>query len=323
LQFFVSSDQDGLRLDRLLTQHAAVSRRQARLWIATGRVRVNGKTRRILTRPVSAGARLDVLDDAVNDGSPAPAAACDGPQSGHRAPHAAIEILHLDRSLVVVNKPSGLLSEHDRFGSPSLETLLPRQLQAQGEAGRLWLVHRLDAGTSGVMVLARTAQAAAALSASFRQAQAKKTYWALCQGSVMPGSRSVDAPVGRLLGTRHGVCAQGRPAQTQISCLSQGSGAAWVQAKPKTGRTHQIRVHMQHLGHPLLGDALYGGPRFAPPLQDAALPLKVAISRCMLHAAVLRLPHPKTSATVQWRAAVPADFLAAAHAFAVPLSSLQ
>jgi 23S rRNA pseudouridine1911/1915/1917 synthase len=318
LQFYVRSDQHGFRLDKLLTQHAAVSRRQARLWISTGRVRVNGKTWRILTRPVSAGACLDVLDD----GSLAPAQGPEDKGPGHPGSHPDLEILYLDRCLVVVNKPSGLLSEHDRFGSPSLETLLPKQLQAQGQAGKLWLVHRLDAGTSGVMVLARTAQAAAALSASFRQAQVKKTYWALCQGTVPPGSKNIDAPVGRLVGTRHGVCAQGKPSLTQVACLTQGRGAAWVQAKPRTGRTHQIRVHLQHLGHPLLGDALYGGPRFAPPLQDAALPLKVAVSRCMLHAAVLRLAHPKTSAILQWRATVPADFLAAAAAFAVPVPSL-
>ena len=198
MQFVVQ--EGGTRLDRLVAHQAAVSRRIARMWIASGRVQVNRRIMRILTRPIAAGAQVDVRAVQEATDVAAPVLAGDA---------AAVAILYIDKWIVVVNKPARLLSEADRFGSPSLQSVLPPLLAARGERqNKLWLVHRLDAGTSGVMILARTPMAAAHLGDTFRQVQAKKTYLALCLGHLR-AARDIDAPIARLVRARHHVHALG------------------------------------------------------------------------------------------------------------------
>jgi 23S rRNA pseudouridine1911/1915/1917 synthase len=284
----LDSAHDGEKLDHVVAHAAAISRRVARTWIAAGRVSVNGKQVRIQTRPVRAGAEVSIEPEAT---------------AAVVAPRLELEVLAIDRYLVAINKPAGLLSEHDRFGSPSLEELLPAMLRARGERDRVWLVHRLDAGTSGVIVVARTPMAVKALSEQFHDGKARKQYLALCCGRL-EGERLIEAPIGRALRTRHEVRADGKPAATRIVSLDANDTASLVRAEPRTGRTHQIRVHLAHLGHPLWGDRLYGGPAYTP--GASAEP----IARPMLHAARLALAHPKTGAPLVFEATPPVDFLA-------------
>jgi 23S rRNA pseudouridine1911/1915/1917 synthase len=171
----------------------------------------------------------------------------------------------------------------------------------------VFLVHRLDRETSGVTVLARTPRAAAALSEAFRTGAPEKTYLALCARAPAPPEGRIDAPLAKdpaRAGLRR-VDPRGDAAATRYRTLCAGPRAALVEARPETGRTHQIRVHLAHVGAPLLGDARYGGPRRVGEL---------SIPRVMLHARRLELAHPVTRAPLAFEAPVPGDFAAAERA---------
>ena len=305
-----------MRLDRLVAAHMGLSRRCARLLISAGRVRLGGRTCRILTRTVNAGAKLIIAAEA-EAAPPSPPAQDTAPgrrplaqaqaQAPARAPqHEAPRILYQDRWLIAVFKPAGLLSEGDRFGGPCVETWLGGHLRRQGACDKLWLVHRLDAGTSGVLLLARHRGVAAALHEFFAQRRAHKHYLALVAGAPQNDAMRLDGPIARVLGTKHGVRPDGKSALTDIETLGAAEGFALVRAAPHTGRTHQIRVHLSHAGHPILGDRLYGGLGYTP--QGAPGQAPGPIPRPMLHAASLRLIHPKTGQEIVFEAPVPADF---------------
>jgi 23S rRNA pseudouridine1911/1915/1917 synthase len=288
------------KLDRVVARALGVSRRIARIMIGEGAVEVNGKPWKIVAKPVRAGAVVRITREA-----PPEAGADQGPSLDDDA------VLYIDPSIIVIDKPSGLLSETDRVGSASLQTLVPQLLTRRGERSRdIWLVHRLDAGTSGVIVLARSAQAARALDAVFREARASKEYLALANGRL-PEPRAVDAAIGRAQGTRHKVDPAGKPAFTQLTPLRTGTSATLVECKPRTGRTHQIRVHLAHVGHPIFGDRLYGGPAYT-----ASTPPR-AVGRVMLHARALTVPHPKTGKASRFEALLPKDFVALGEALGV------
>jgi RluA family pseudouridine synthase len=292
VRFRVSSQQGGERLDKLVAEAAGVSRRIARTFIASGRVRVAGRVVRILTRPIRAGAEVLV---APGEAKPAVTERRDG--GAHEQP----TIVYCDRHLLVVDKPAGLLSERDRFGSPSLEDLAPAILRQRGERDEVWLVHRLDAGTSGVMLLARSKAASATLGAAFRDGEVDKTYLAICRGRLGT-AQTIDAPIARGERTRHVVNPAGKPARTVVAPLAEAASATLVRALPATGRTHQIRVHLAHLGHPLYGDRLYGGPMYT----DEVPP--IAVGRPMLHARAVEVRHPKTGERLRFAAPPPEDF---------------
>ncbi len=334
VRFQVSSEQSGERLDKLVAAATGVSRRIARTYIATGRVRVDRRVVRILTRPIRGGAEVSIEADGGREPASAERGVREAERGGRDAQRGGRDagrgtreagrstrgapggrpgqagserrldersILYCDKHLLVLDKPANLLTEHDRFGSPSLEELAPGLLAARGERGAVWLVHRLDAGTSGVIVLARSKSAVAALSEDFREGEVRKTYVAICQGALT-APNVVDAPIARAERTRHAVNQSGKPALTVVTPLRQGKGATLVSANPKTGRTHQIRVHLSHLGHPLFGDRLYGGPMYT----DGRPPLTVG--RPMLHALRLEVTHPKTGEAMTFAAPPPPDF---------------
>lgn len=291
----VPQEDAGTKLDRVVMHLAKVSRRQAREMIALGRVRINRRLVRILTLPVPSGARIQILETPSLQ---APE------QVGRPQSRVQVRILYLDRWLVALDKPAGLLSETDRFGSPSMQTVVPKLLEQRGEHTRLWLVHRLDAGTSGVLLMARTPGTAAALNALFRETKIQKTYWALCQGRLLK-TQTVRAAIARIQGTRHGVAAHGRAAETQFRSLAATQHASLVECAPKTGRTHQIRVHLAHLGHPILGDRLYQGMGY---WQSDVTDVHQRIHRAMLHAHTLVFEHPKTNVPMRIQSPVPQDF---------------
>ena len=207
-------------------------------------------------------------------------------------PSDPLDILHHDAQILVVNKPAGLLSVPGK-GEHLSDCLISRIQAAFPEA---LLVHRLDRDTSGVMVFAMTAHAQRHLGLQFEKRMTKKTYVARLTGKLEPRSGTVDLPLivdwpNRPL---QKVCKEtGKPAHTDWKVINHGEDETRVRLQPKTGRSHQLRVHMQSLGHPILGDPLYasGAARDYPHM--------------MLHSEELRLKHPEGGASQKFRAKAP------------------
>ncbi len=266
----------------------------ARQAILAGAVKLNGRVVKIFARSVKAGDRLVLSEE------------------GQRVPRnegrerEAIAIVHEDRDLLVVDKPARLLSERVKgeSGASISDVLL-----AQGY-GRTWLVHRLDAGTSGVMMLARNERAAVRLSEAFREGRVEKSYLLLCAGD--PGSGSYDAPLGRDPShpRRFARRKDGKRALTRYRTLDAAGGYALANARPETGRTHQIRVHFAEAGHPLLGDRLYQG---ATKVRDAS-GRTVLIDRPLLHAWALGFEHPESGRPLRWVVPPPSELCEVATA---------
>jgi 23S rRNA pseudouridine1911/1915/1917 synthase len=283
----VAPADEGERLDRFIAARGGLSRGAARRALDAGGVFLDGHRCKVSSRIVRAGQRVVVN---LEEG---------GRQATAPAPLERSRILYSDAHLVAVDKPTGVASQptltHDRGTLPDLVTA------ALGAGAPVSIVHRLDRETSGVVVLARTAAASAALAESFRTGGPEKTYLALCARPPAPPDGRVDAPLGkdpRRPGTRR-VTPGGDAAATVYRTLRASAAAALVEAKPETGRTHQIRVHLTHLGAPLLGDQKYGGPRVVG---------ERGIPRVMLHAARLVIAHPVSGVELVFEADVPADF---------------
>ncbi|MCB1363019.1 MAG: RluA family pseudouridine synthase [Rhodobacteraceae bacterium] len=207
-------------------------------------------------------------------------------------PGGALDLLHEDAQLLVVNKPAGLLSVPGR-GPHLADCLLSRVQAAFPDA---LLVHRLDRDTSGVMVFALTPHAQRHLGLQFEKRQARKTYVARVWGRMQPRTGTVDLPliVDWPNRPRQKVCHEtGRPAKTDWRVLHHNGDTTRVRLMPKTGRSHQLRVHMLALGHPILGDRLYA----SGPARD--------FPRLMLHSEELRLQHPEGGLSVRFRAPAP------------------
>ncbi|MAD74739.1 MAG: RNA pseudouridine synthase [Rheinheimera sp.] len=201
-----------------------------------------------------------------------------------------LDILYQDKDLIVLNKPSGLLTNPGR--GPELADCLFSRVKAQFELAQL--VHRLDLSTSGVVVMALRRKAERELKRQFAERLVKKRYFAVVAGQLTPPSGSIDLAltVDELQPPRQKVCYQsGKAALTHYKVTQQFAHAALVQLSPVTGRSHQLRVHMLALGHPILGDAFY-----APAKVLAAAP------RLLLHAASLQLQHPYSGQPLEFTA---------------------
>ncbi|MCJ2177252.1 RluA family pseudouridine synthase [Novosphingobium album (ex Hu et al. 2023)] len=284
-QFTVGHDDDGVRLDRWFKRHlpqvgfAMVSR-----WARTGQIRVDGKRADVDTR-LEAGQVLRVPPggDVKADGKPA--------RPKRELTEEEIEladsmVLTQDRAAIVLNKPPGLATQ----GGSGMKQHVDGLLDAFANDGpRPRLVHRLDKDTSGVLLIARTPGSAAFFSKRFSGRSAKKIYWALVVGVPSISDGMIELPIAKQPGTggekMHVDEEGGQPARTRYRVLDRaGNRAAWVELHPLTGRTHQLRVHMAAIGHPIVGDGKYGG-------QDAFL--SGTISRKMhLHARRLIIEHP-------------------------------
>lgn len=207
-------------------------------------------------------------------------------------------LLHVDEAIAVVNKPAGLLTLPDGYdpAKPHLRALLEPHL------GRLWIVHRLDRRTSGVLVLARTAEAHRHLNTQFERHQVRKVYHALVVGDPPWERRRINLPLRTNVGRRHRTVVdrqRGKPAQTEVRVLRRFGNFALVEAVPRTGRTHQIRAHLTAIGFPLVGDDLYGDPQH---------PVQGMLDRPALHALSLTFAHPASGETVTFEAPYPEDF---------------
>lgn len=210
-----------------------------------------------------------------------------------------IPILFDDADLLVVAKPAGLLAIRDGYdpAKPHLRALL------EENHGPLWVVHRLDKDTSGLMILGRNPAAHKHLNAQFAAHRVTKTYHALVTGSPDWAQTEINAPLRSGVGRRNRTTVdwrRGKPAQTEIMVLQRFSAHTLIAARPRTGRTHQIRAHLYHLGHPLLADPLYG----------IGQPSRL-ISRMALHARTLSFLHPATNNSIELTAEYPPDFAAA------------
>jgi 23S rRNA pseudouridine1911/1915/1917 synthase len=288
----VDEHDHGLRLDKVLVRHAPeFSRSHLQNLIEQGCVRVDQQ------RASSASAKLRLGQGVSIELRPTAQAQAFRPEP------MALDVRYEDPHLLVLNKPAGLVV-HPAPGHWS-GTLLNGLLQAYPGAvslPRAGIVHRLDRDTSGVMVVAKTREAMQGLVAAIAARTVSRVYRAIVWGTVQPDEQDVQAPIGRdpRSRIRMGVVSSGKEARTTVRVLQRASSAhSTVECRLHTGRTHQIRVHMAHLGHPLVGDSLYGGaPAFG-------------LVRQALHAHQLAFEHPCTRQPLSVDVPLPPDLAAA------------
>lgn len=212
-----------------------------------------------------------------------------------------IPILWQDDAILAINKPAGMLSLPDGYdqNAPHLRGILTPMY------GPLWIVHRLDRDTSGVILLARSPEAHRSLNTQFEQHTIHKTYHALCLGEPNWQDKTVRLPLRTNVGHRHRTAVdfkKGKPAVTHFKILKNFSGCALLEAHPETGRTHQIRAHLYALGLPIAADELYGGGERFEPAEGGPV-----LTRMALHAHQLTFIHPQTQQLLTLSAAYPAD----------------
>jgi 23S rRNA pseudouridine1911/1915/1917 synthase len=222
-----------------------------------------------------------------------------------------LNIIYEDDAILVIDKPAGLVT-HPGAGNwqGTLLNALLHHLPLANTIPRAGIVHRLDKDTSGLMVVAKTLEAQTQLVRDLQARTVKRIYWAVAMGTFTRAEGSIEAAIGRhptqriKMAVLEDANPTGKAALTHWKVLKQFSRAAWVECRLATGRTHQIRVHLTHLGHPLLGDAVYRGKN-----QPAGLPAGLPpFERQALHAVRLGLVHPVTGEAMEWEAPPPPDF---------------
>jgi 23S rRNA pseudouridine1911/1915/1917 synthase len=320
----VTAQAKGERLDRTLAQGCDLSRSRLKALILAGAVTIGNRTIRDPEHRVNVG-------DAIAVALPPDEPAAPLPES------IPLHVIHEDDELIVIDKPKGLVV-HPAAGNPSgtlVNALIAHcgaSLSGIGGVKRPGIVHRLDKDTTGLMVVAKTDRAHRRLSAQFadhgRTGALEREYLALVWGAPDRPRGTIEAPLGRHPHARdkQAIRPDGREAVTHWELLEKYLGndgkpvASLIACQLETGRTHQIRVHLAHLGHPLLGDSVYG-PGFktkAVLLTEAARAALDSLDRQALHAHVLGFEHPASGEPVSFRTPLPADLAALRKALAAP-----
>ena len=287
-----ATEHAGVRLDAFLSADGALTRSQAARLIAEGRVRVNGK-------PAAKSARLSGGETVT----------VDVPQLRETAlppQDIPLDVVYEDDDVIVVNKPTGLVV-HPAPGHPDgtlVNALLHHcgdSLSGIGGEKRPGIVHRIDRDTSGLIIAAKNDAAHLALSVQLKDHSLSRTYECLVTGNMKQDSGTVDAPIGRSSADRKkmAVVPTGRRAVTHWEVVARYPGVTHLRCRLETGRTHQIRVHMAYIGHPILGDTVYGAKKPVPGLTGQCL-----------HAVGLRFVHPRTGEPVELHCPLPPEFTA-------------
>ena len=302
-QFDVPWEESGSRIDQVLARLMPdYSRARLTQWLTEGQILIDGAARKPKNK-VLGGEKIVVNAELE-------------PQIDWFAENIPLDLVHVDHDLIIVNKPAGLVV-HPGHGNPSgtLVNALLSQFPELEEIPRAGIVHRLDKETSGVLAVARSLKAQANLVKQLKDRSMSRQYVALVYGHPNKEG-TIDAPMDRhrLQRTKMAVVYSGKPAVTHYRVTETTAHCAWVQVKLESGRTHQIRVHMTHIGHPLVGDPVYRQGR--PGLGRAAVAARDLIDqfpRQALHAQLLGLKHPSTLEMVQFEVPMAQD-LAELHA---------
>ena len=282
-----------MRLDQALVRlFPEYSRNRLQEWIGSGHITLDGNSVVAKTR-VWGGESVIIAPQALPS------------ETRHGAEEIPLEVMFEDEDILVINKPAGLVV-HPGSGnwSGTLLNALLSHAPAVAAVPRAGIVHRLDKETSGLLVVAKTIPAQVELVRQLQARTVTREYTAIVHG-VVASEGAVEAPIGRhpVQRTRMAVVARGKPAKTYYSPVAHGNGWTNLRCRLDTGRTHQIRVHLGSIHHPLIGDPVYGiNPRKSP-LPRGALDFP----RQALHAAKLTLTHPRSAEPMTWTAALPAD----------------
>lgn len=285
--YTIEPQHAGLTVEQYLRQVLGTSGRSLQKLTRAKGLYLNGQPA-YLRRPLKAGHTLRVLS-LGDEGYGVE------PQPG------SVEILYEDAAVIVLNKPAGLLVHPaGQTTGGTLANLLAHHWQQAGILATIRAIHRLDRDTSGCVVFAKSARSQALLEEQLKSRHLHRVYWALAAGAVAPAAGVIDAPIGPAPGqpNRRAVTAAGEPAVTRYRTLRTLGGATLLELALETGRTHQIRVHLAHLGYPLLGDGMYG--KRSP-----------AIARQALHASSVTFQSIASQSEILVKAPLPADFLQA------------
>jgi len=301
--YTVVGDESDLRLDQFLSLKESLSRSFIQKLIKDGLAKVNGKPGKRSYR-IKENDEIEIVIPETETHEPLP----------EQIP---LNVIYEDDALFVLNKPAGMVV-HPAAGINSgtlVNALLARypNLAPVGDVQRPGIVHRLDKDTSGVLVVAKTAQAHQNLSAQFKEHLVKKEYLAVVCGIPAKDVGNIIAPIGRSSRNRKKMAVtavSGREAITNFTVSERYNGFALLSVFPETGRTHQIRVHLTYIGHPVVGDETYGGGRRRAIKEARSPKLKSAIAklnRHLLHAQTLRFYHPVTEEFVEFAAPIPPE----------------
>ena len=290
MEFVVENDKNGIRLDQFLAAQLAqrFSRSQVKKMIETGEVRVGEIVVDSAHYRVKAGERIQIQWEERRD-------------EETRAEAIPLDIVYEDEDVLVVNKPAGMVV-HPAHGNPAhtlVNALLyhVKSLPKTDNPVRPGIVHRIDKDTSGLLVVAKNEAAHFFLARLFKDHKIERMYDALVRGVVQHEEGEIDEPVGRAFLNRKRVIIRpsgGKEALTYYRVKKRFKRATWLEIRPQTGRTHQIRVHLAYLGHPVLGDWLYGAK-------------SIGIDRQALHASKLGFVHPRTKEWLRFEAELPTD----------------
>ena len=296
----MSFTADGRRLDVLLSEMSGLTRSRVAALMAEGRVTVDGQAVTKAGLKAKAGQRITLTIPAPKPAVP-------------EAQDIPLTILYEDADLAVVVKPCGMVV-HPAAGNEdgTLVNALLHHLDSLGGIGgelRPGIVHRLDKDTSGLLLVAKNDASQLSLSEQLSARRMEKHYRALVEGSFREDSGRIEAAIARSRKDRKkmAVDEEGREAITEWTALSAGRGVTLLDVHILTGRTHQIRVHMKHIGHPVCGDPIYGSPKGAK------------VPRLMLHAYSLSFTHPRTGERMTFTADLPEEFLRGLHANGIDL----